>query len=419
MIKMYVFSLLILLIFFCITCEEESTIEPPVLPLGSIYGSVIDAQTQLPVINALVVASKNQTEDTADSLGNFYLDELSTGKETLQVTAAGFETQSKIVEITPDSQWVNVLLNRVKENLYLYVGTFGGNDLFVVDVDSMQKVDSLYFDPGNMLGLYITPGGTKLYITPYDPPYVVYYLNTRSRTYHQTNLPYCIIFFNDNKEGFLYSAEGLFAIDTLTDQTTQISNIDLGEFIACDKISPVIYFLKNEKLYSYDYHQTIITDSLSIPPAWNKAMTPDNRELYFTTPNGLLGVINIQSGAVEYITYANPNGRIAITLDGQYVLVTDPGSNAPMSQGSGLLIVVRTSDHSLDGYIDVKPIANENPTTSEIIITPSSNYAFAANSYGGDVFIIDIKQRKAIKRLEFRPISATIRSLALGPKSKP
>jgi len=415
--KLLLVSVTISFFILHLKCDKESPIKPS--GTGTVYGIVIDAQTGFPVTDAVVLASKNQVSDTTDSLGAFALMELSTGQETLIITCEGYKDNSEVVEVNSDSLWIEIAINRIAENLYLYVGTFGGSDLFVVDMDSMQKEDSLYFTPGNMSRLYITPGGSKLYVTQGWPDYSVYYLDTRSGTYHPTNLPNSTIFFNGNNEGFLYNAEGLFAFDTLTDQTTQISNINLGGFIACDKFSPVIYFIKNEKLYSYDYHHTMVTDSLSLPPIWNRMMTPDNKELYFTTPNGLLGVINVHSGETEYITYANPNGQIAVTPDGQYVLVTDPGSNAPMSQGSGLVILVRTSDHSLDQYIDIKTIAGDNPTTSRIVITPSSNCAFAANSYGGDVFIIDLRQRKAIKRLEFRPTSATVGSLVLGLKPKP
>lgn len=422
MTKTFLLSMLLtLIVLLQIKCtnpnEPPTKIEPPPLTIGSIYGRVIDAQAQLAAKNVAVVAFNNQVADTTDSLGFFNLEGLSTGEETLQFTAAGFESQTKIINIKPDSQWVDISLNRMQENLYLYVGTAGGNDLFVVDVDSLKKVDSLYFSPGKMFRLSITPDGSKLYVIQTDPPYAVYFLDTRSRSYHPTNLFGYFISFNNKGEGFLLNTRKLFSFDPITDQATLIDTLDIG-FIAFDKITPIIYFVKKGKLYYYDYIQKIITDSLSLPPAWNMAMTPDNRELYFTSPNGLLGVINIQSGTVEYITNANPNGRIAITPDGRYVLVTDPGSNFPMSLGSGLLIVVRTSDHRLDGYIDVKPIAGDNPTTSEIIITPSNNYAFVTNSNGGDVFIIDIRQLKAIKRIEFRPIGATIRSLALGGKFK-
>jgi len=410
--NLFLISIIVFSISLLLTCEKEPPTKPPIPNKGSVYGVVIDAQTQLPVVNAQVVATKNHVMDTTDSLGTFTLKNLSTGQETLQVTAAEFETQTEIIEIKPDSQWVEITLNRVKENLYLYVGTAGGNDLFVVDVDSMQKEDSLYFAPGNMWGLYITPGGTKIYVTQTWPDSSVYYLDTKTKTYHLTNLPNSIIFFNDNKEGFLFRfGGGIFNIDTLTDQITPIDNITLGEIIAFNKTSPKIYFVKNEKLYSYNYYQTRITDSLSLPSAWNKAMTPDNRELYFTTPNGYLGVINIQSANVEYITRANPYGRIAITPDGQYVLVSDPGSNIPPSPGSGLLIVVRTGDHSLDGYIE-DVWGGEN-----IVINRTSKLAFV-NDFGG-VFIVDIPQRKVIKYLRFYPYGATIKSLVLGPKPKP
>ncbi len=167
MIKMYVFSLLILLILFCITCTKESTVEPPVLRLGSIYGCVIDSLTQLPVINALVVASKNQTADTTDSLGSFLLKELSTGKETLTITAKGYETQKKVIDVRPDSQWIDISLNWAQgtwkhlglENKfikrlrlfkpYLYACT-ASDGLFRKDIQSVSSSWQYMGFPGNV-----------------------------------------------------------------------------------------------------------------------------------------------------------------------------------------------------------------------------------------------------------------------------
>lgn len=140
-------------------------------------------------------------------------------------------------------------------------------------------------------------------------------------------------------------------------------------------------------------------------------MTPDNRELYFTTPDGFLGVINIQSRVVEYITYANPRGRIAITPDRQFALVTDPGYDFPSHPGSGLLTVVRTSDHSLDGYIE-DVWMGEN-----IVINPNSNIAIVNDIIG--IYFLDIPLRRIIKYFRFYPHGATIGSLSLGPKPKP
>jgi DNA-binding beta-propeller fold protein YncE len=245
---------------------------------------------------------------------------------------------------------INFTVDKV-ENLYLYVGTAGGDNLFIVDTDLMQREDSLYFSPGNMWWLYITPGGSKIYITLDYPNSPVYYLDTKTRTFHLTNLPTGLIYFNKNRKGFLFNNEGIFILDTLTDQSEKIDTITFDEFVAFDNTSPTFYFVKGAKLYRYDYQQKEIIDTLDLPSVWNMAMTPDNRELYFTTPYGKLGVINIKTGAGEYITNDNPNGQIAITPDGKYVLVTDPGSHWGPSSGSGLLTVVRTSDHSLDGYI--------------------------------------------------------------------
>lgn len=107
------FLLLIPLILFFIMCSKESPIEPPAMK-GSIYGTVVDSLTQLPLIDAVIFAHNNQTADTTDSLGSFLLKDLSTGKETLTITAEGYETQNKVVEVKPDSQWITISLNRAQ-----------------------------------------------------------------------------------------------------------------------------------------------------------------------------------------------------------------------------------------------------------------------------------------------------------------
>ncbi len=168
------FFLLITLILFFIVCSKESPVEPPVANKGSIYGTVIDSLTQLPLKDAVIFAHINQTADTTDSLGSFLLKDLSTGKETLSISAEGYQTQNKVVEVKPDSQWVDISLNWAQgtwthlglENKFiqrlrlfkpfLYACT-SSDGLFRKDIQSVS-LDWQYMGfPGNVNDVLVNP----------------------------------------------------------------------------------------------------------------------------------------------------------------------------------------------------------------------------------------------------------------------
>ena len=172
--KLFLISFIIYLILLLLTCKKESPIEPPTPTTGSIYGIVIDMKTQLPVADAVVVATKSQISDTTDSLGNFILKEISIGTETLQVIAEGYETQNKVVEVKPDSQWIDITLNWAQgtwthlglENKfiqrlrlfkpYLYACT-SSDGLFRKDIQSVSSNWQYMGFPGNVSDVLVNP----------------------------------------------------------------------------------------------------------------------------------------------------------------------------------------------------------------------------------------------------------------------
>ena len=128
-------------------CEDEPTL-PKEPSYGSIGGIVKDQITDKPLVGVRVEALLNQVADTTNSLGKYFLDSLLLGGERITVISEFFESQFLEINITPDSQTVNVSMGPLIENQYLYVGESGGHNLHIVDVDTQEKVDSLYFSEG-------------------------------------------------------------------------------------------------------------------------------------------------------------------------------------------------------------------------------------------------------------------------------
>ena len=412
----YFIHISILITLLLSYCEKYSNPVDSQPMKGYLSGFVKDKFTARPLPSAVVLAIKNNVTDTTDEQGFFFLENLTVEIDTFKVSAEGYQTRYIPYEIQPDSQQIDFDLTG-QENLYLYIGAVGGHDIYIVDVDRLEKVDRLYFEHGDINHLAITQGGSKLYISQTrDYGGGVYYLDIKTNTFYPTNMPVGIPKFSPSGELLWFTHQGIFQSDTLNDTATQIDTLSMIITSAFHPYLPVFYFTQfyNHYLYTYDYQQQMITDSLQLT-AWDMAVTPDGSELYFVCPGSFLGFLNLNSGIVSRIVNVNPNGEIAITPDGQHVLVTDPGRDLPMIPGSGLITVVLTWDHSFDGYIDVRPLAGTNKATHRIVITPSGNYAFI-NDRGVKIFVVDIQNKIAMKTLEFWHSDGPLGRMVLGPK---
>ncbi|MCH7819562.1 MAG: carboxypeptidase regulatory-like domain-containing protein [Candidatus Marinimicrobia bacterium] len=180
MINKKIISLVLFAFVLQSACEEDVTL-PTAQKYGSLSGTVKDAETSEPIAGALVEAVVSQVTDTADSMGAFFLDSLLVGDESINILAGFYDSQILEITITPDSQTLNVAMMPMVENQYLYVAEALGHNIYIVDVDRHKEVDSLYFSEGEIARLFITPGGTKLYI------YVaivkkIFYFDSETRT---------------------------------------------------------------------------------------------------------------------------------------------------------------------------------------------------------------------------------------------
>jgi len=416
-------SLILFVFLLLFGCEDEVTPPTTIITIeyGSLSGIVIDSETAEPISGALVEAVLSQVTDSTDSSGAFFLDSLLLGDESITVISEFFENQFLEINITPDSQSVNVSMGPLIENQYLYVGHWDGHDLHIIDVDKQEKVDSLYFSEGTISRLTITPGGTKLYI--FDS-YVqeLFYFDTKTRTFHSTNLPSGLLKFSAyDDQLFLFSDEGIFKVDTLTDVAVQIDNVNLRHSVsnlAFSPTAPVFYFSKRGLVFTYDYQQALIIDSLNF---WynTMAVTPDSRELYFI--GDYVGVWDIQNDSLSeiyslrdtsIISIISSLSSIAITLDGDYALITEGVSSIYFigPYPKGLITVINTSSHKFHGYIDLKPFGGGS---IDILFSRSGRYAYINKALGG-INLIDLSRMKTLKSFKFYH---QVHPMAIGTKN--
>ena len=386
-------------------CEDEVT-PPTIQRFGSLSGTVKDFETGEPIAGALVAAIINQVNDTTDSMGAFFLDSLLVGDENINIFSEYFESQLLEVAIISDSQSVNILMGPLLENQYLYVGDWGGHNIYLVDVDKQEKVDSLYFSEGKISTLTITPGGTKLYIFDVDEG-KIFYLDTKTRIFHSTNIPSGALRFSPyDDQLFLFSQAGMFMVDTLSDATVQIDTIISSSLVVFSPVIPVFYFYKpkSKSLFTYDYQQEMITDSRKLE-AIAMDVTPDGRELYFISD--YVSVYDIQNDSISEIYSSRDTSisiitigsKIAITPDGRYALITEgPYRFDAVLLHKSLITVISTISHEFHGYIDLKPFGG---TAIDIVFTRSGRYAYLNNYISSRITIIDILNMKTLKRIDF------------------
>lgn len=437
-----IISLILFLFLLLSGCEDEVT-PPTKLEYGSLSGTVNDAETGEPIPGALVEALLSQVTDSTDNIGTFFLDSLLTGDENIKIISEFFESQLLEITITPDSQDVTVSMDHSLDNLYLYVGESEGHNLYIIDVDSREKIDSLYFSEGIISALTITPGGTKVYINDNDGR-SVFYLDTKSRTFHSTNLPNGLLKFSPyDDQLFLFSEEGIFIVDTLSDVALQIDAIRLKGAPIFSPILPVIYtHARYSPIYVYDYQQQTIIDSLRIFTD-EMEITPDGSEIYFFGVyydswdnndgrlSGLLAwnlsaetlyKIDTSSGPTgEYTRLAFWNGQIDITPDSRYVLITERlesgfyNGNVDTSV-PGIVSIINTGNHEFDFNINVGRSTGIHSNMEETVFTPSRRYAFVVG-YRSVVFMLYVAKRKTLKVFEFGLPNGSILPMVIGSRN--
>ncbi len=392
------------------------------MQFATIRGIVKDRSTLAPLPNAVVRSLTNQVVDTTDLAGVFELADVNVGNVQLQITLSGYDTTVLEIIVREQSENFIVLLGGV-EDQFLYIGTSDGHYIFIVDVDRLTVVSSVYVAEATISDFFITPGGSKLYVLPTNAS-TMFAFDTRTRTYSTTTIPLCSMQFAP-WIGLVGFRNGVYLIDTLGNTASQVDSTTFYSPVL-HPILPYIYALKGtppqSRLFVYDWNAKQYSDSIELRTSagiqlypYPTAFTADGTKWFCVSENAYLGKYDVMTRTLSANVRVNRLGSIAITPDNLFVLVTDPGAYLIMEPiPSGLIAVVRAQDNQLDSYININPIAGENNITDRVVISRSGRYAFTGDWLNG-VFVVDVRKKVGIKKFLFAS-DGQIVPLALGAK---
>jgi DNA-binding beta-propeller fold protein YncE len=324
-----------------------------------------------------------------------------------------------------------------QQSYYLYLGNWGSNEIFVVDTDSNVVVDTLGGFDDYIWELAVTQSGAKLYVsTRYSPvnrPGKVYSVDllTRKVSIIWTGIA-SDVFSAPNGEIFIFSYEPRLEeatagttyvgiIDTLSDAITFIDTLDIRttgynyQSVAFDGKSPILYAVREDnRLFAYNFETREIERIYENihGPLLHIIISPDGKTLYVAGGP----VFDLEQDSVIAWVGGNSLGSLALSPDGEYLYITDPGSYLlPIIIPSGKIYIFETSSNTHLGYIDVKQPQPwlHSPATDRIVIMPDGETAYVPN-WINLVFVIDLQLEEVIEILPFGPIETQIVQVVLG-----
>ena len=311
----------------------------------------------------------------------------------------------------------------------LYVGNWGGNEVFVMDTDSNAVVDTLSGFPYTIWHLAVTKSGRKLYVcTRNDVPPTysgnVFSVDLKARNSFlisneisdvfvaPNGLVFVITYMIDSKKG------ALGVIDTVMDAITYVDTLDIRDAhhnyqaVAFDRNRPLLYAVNNSNhLFAYDYDKKeIVRTYQSISLLRQMVISNDGRYLYFAGGP----VFDLETGQAIANVGGNALGSLALSPDGEYLYITDPGvpGNIEITP-SGKVFIFQTSTNSYVGEIDVKEIEpNYGWLTDRIDLMPDGKTAYVSG-WHVLVYVMDLENREVTNVIE---IPGFTRPMILGVK---
>jgi len=311
---------------------------------------------------------------------------------------------------------------------FLYVGNYGGDEVFVVDTDSNAVVDTLRGFENHIWQLAVTKSGAKLYVCtregPYNLPGKVFSVDLRTRVVS-------IIWY---EVGDVYVAPDgtviiihhpprtdlapIGIVDTVSDAISFIDTLEIKDIIwndlsvVFDKTRPLMYAFNQEReLFSYDYlTHKLVRIYKNIYGYDEMAISPDGKTLY--TGGGHIYDLENDS----FICKINVWGPLFIDPKGEYIYFTDPGpSMIWMMPASGKINIVDTSTNSHIGYIDVNKVSDfTGPPTDRMVIKPEGTMAYVDNY--ANIYVIDLSKREVVNVIKFVPRNIFLKPIVIGKK---
>lgn len=315
---------------------------------------------------------------------------------------------------------------------HLYAGNVVSDEIYIIDTKNNAIVDTLT-GFRNVNNITATKSGEKLYVSTIyggmNRTYAVYSVDLRTNNTNKIIDRESDIFISPDGMPFIFtstpddSIRTIGIIDTITDEITFIDSLDIrgtrlgSQILAFDPNEKVFYTWSNDlQIFSYNYEEKRIIKNYTsaYPYLINFIISKDGRYLYFS--NGPVVDVLCDS-IVGYIPANSPNniGNLALSPDGEYLYLTDPGIPLnPEILSSGEIKIFETDTYTNVGSINVNDASGKLYTmTFGIAINKNGSKAYVSGNYN-DIYVIDLRSNQVKDVINFEETGVCIDPLALG-----
>lgn len=310
----------------------------------------------------------------------------------------------------------------------LYIGNWGYDEVFVVDTDSNAVVDTLR-GFGSVWDLAVSSSGAKLYVStrqgPINFPGNLYTVDFRTKRLDMIYSKVVDVYLAPQGTIFIISKDpfqlprSIGIIDTISNAITFFDTLDIrdtgnnSQSVVFDRTRSLLYAVNNDKrLFVYDYDKKeIVRVYQNLFDPLHMVISPNGRFLYVAGGP----VFDLERDSVIARVGGNILGSLALSPDGEYLYVTDPGKYIIFDPPPiGKVRIFHTNTNRYGGDIDVNRASGHIDTiTDRIVIMPDGETAYVTDSIA-NLFVIDFTRREVKDIVKFIPRNISIRPVVLG-----
>ncbi len=323
-----------------------------------------------------------------------------------------------------------------KQSYFLYVGGWSGNKIFIVDTDSNVVVDSLEGFMSEIWSFVVTKSGRKMYVSAKAPRNLgasgaIYAVDLKTHTVRTIYNEVASLFVAPDGHVFTINYFGINGvsevgiIDTVTDQVSYFDTLNIQtkyfghdyQGVVFDVNRNLLYGINREhKLFAYDYTKNKVTRVYqNVNAFYFLQMMISNNGRYLYVAGG--PVFDLERDSVVGGLGGNYLGSLAMSQDGQYLYISDPGRYImPDPVPTGKIYIYCTKTMNYIDEIDFVPFTPPwigSATTDRITLIPSDDRFAYVSGWVGILYYIDLKFKNVIKRID---IDAFTVPLAVGEK---
>jgi len=315
---------------------------------------------------------------------------------------------------------------------HLYAGNVVSDEIYIIDIKNNTVVDTLT-GFRNVNNITVTKSGEKLYVkTKYggiNRTHAVYSVDLHTKNTNKIIERESDVFISPSGMPFIIvatdqdSIRAVGIIDTITDEITFIDSLDIWgtrlgpQTLVFDPNEKIFYTWSNDlQIFSYNYEEKRIIKyfTSAYPFLINFIISKDGQYLYFS--NGPVVDVSCDS-IVGYIPANSPNniGRLALSPDGKYLYLTDPGIPLnPEILSSGEIKIFETDTYTNVGSINVNDASGKLYTmTFGIAINKNGSKAYVSGNYN-DIYVIDLRSNQIKDVINFEETGVYVDPLVLG-----